>query len=252
MSLNHCLKIGSRLLCGDQVISALVEYKIFEKLIEQVILDEAIEKISLSHREIFEALVGSDNTAIPEDFEEFLAKWCQERNVTWDYLNRVILRELRVEKFKQSSFSDQVRPEFLRTKLDLDQVEYSRIQVSDPALAQELYFQIRDDGADFFHLARQHSLGDEQHMGGWVEPTSLASLPPEVTHLFRTGKAGTVYGPITVGDRYWIVRLERMAAARLTTSTRNHLIERLYRQWIQAQLKALISQPGAIMLQAAS
>jgi parvulin-like peptidyl-prolyl isomerase len=260
MSTNHCLKIGDRLFCGDQIISALVEYKLFESLIGQVILDQMLKDVPLSKQEIYTALIESsglpDISPIPDNFEEFLVQWCEQQDVTWDYLDKVILRDLRIEKFKRFYFNKKIESEFLRTKPELDRVEYSRIQVSDPVLAQELYFQLRDDGAEFAQLACQHASDSEQSgeqlATSWTESTCLAALPPEVADLLRTGEVGKIYEPIPVDEVFWIVKLEQIVPARLTDATRSVLIERLYDQWLQSQVKKLMSQPGAIALQSAS
>ncbi|MBF2046894.1 MAG: peptidylprolyl isomerase [Elainella sp. C42_A2020_010] len=246
---NSCLKIGERLLCGDQIIAALVEYKLFDLLIGQVILDQFLDEVSLTEQEVYTALVGENDVPIPEDFAEFLVQWCEQNHVTWDYLDRVIIRDLRVEKFKYLYFDRRVETEFLQTKLELDQVEYSRIQVSDFFLAQELYFQIRDDGREFAQLAREYSLGNERYTEGWAGPVSLADLPFKVANFFKVGQIGAVYGPIPVDGLFWVVRLERITPARLTETTRQRLIERLYHRWLQSHVKELIAQPGAITLE---
>jgi parvulin-like peptidyl-prolyl isomerase len=242
-----CLKIGHRLLNGDQIISALVQHQILETLVGQVLLDDVIQQISLSHQDLFYALVGSTAIPIPEDFEQFLAQWCDRQNMTPAYFNEVMVRKLRVEKFKHLYFAAQVESEFLRIKSDFDQVEYSLIQTADLALAQELYFQLRDDQADFAQLAQRYSLGSECQTGGWVGPIPLSTLPVEVTKLFGNKQIGTVYAPVAIGDRYWVVRLEGLMVARLTEAIRANLIERLYARWLQSQVQALIATPGAIV-----
>lgn len=247
--MNTCLKIGSHLLNGDQIISALVRYKILETLVGQVLLDEIIQKVTLSKRELFTALVGSSNTPVPEDFDHFVRQWCHHKGYTPDYLNAVLLRELRIEKFKQLCFADQVEAEFLRTKSELDQVEYSLIQLTDLPLAQELYFQLRDDQTDFGQLAQQYSLGSERQTRGWVGPVSMSTVPAEVASLFRSGQVGIVYGPVPVSDRFWIVRLEKFVEARLTEAMRISLINHLYNRWLQAKVKSLISTPGSIAVE---
>uniref|UniRef100_A0A832H0G3 peptidylprolyl isomerase n=1 Tax=Oscillatoriales cyanobacterium SpSt-402 TaxID=2282168 RepID=A0A832H0G3_9CYAN len=166
--------------------------------------------------------------------------------MTLEYFKAVMLRELQLEKFKQLQFSDQVESEFLRIKSDLDQVEYSLIQLTDLALAQELYFQLRDDDECFTELAQHYSLGHERETGGWMGPVPLSTLPVEVASLFRNQHIGTVYGPIPVADSFWVVRLERFTAARLTEATRTQLIHRLYSQWLQTQVRAATETPGAI------
>lgn len=243
------LKIGDRLLDGDQVISALVQYKLLEPLVGQVLLDAVLNDVPLSHLEVFQVLMGDRQSEPPADFQQFFSQWCQQNDVTPAYFTGVILRELRIKKLKQQLFASQVESEFLRQKVHLDQVEYSLIQCSELLLAQELYFQLRDDGADFASLAQRYSIGPEAETGGWIGPVALSSLPFEIVTLFRGGQSQTVYGPFPVDDRFWVVRLEHLHKARLTDITRADLMNRLYDQWLNAQVQKFIATPGAIAVQ---
>lgn len=247
--MSTCLKIGHRLLTGDQIISGLIRYKLLEPLVGHVLLDDVIKEIPLSQQELWQALVGTTDAAMPENFEGFVQQWCQHKGVTVDYFNVVLLRELRVNKFKHLQFAHQVESEFLRSKSNFDQVDYSLIQLTDLSLAQELYFQLRDDGADFATLAQQYSLGGERHTGGRIGPLPMSSLPVEVATLFRNEQVGMIYGPVPVADRFWIVRLERLTAARLTEATRTDIINQLYDRWLQAQVRSVLAIPGTIAVQ---
>jgi parvulin-like peptidyl-prolyl isomerase len=242
------LKIGDRQLNSDQIVSALVQYKLLEPLVGQVLLDQVIEQVPLSEKELVSALGGDTQSEIP-DLQEFVAQWCQQRAVTPVYFKGVILRELRVQKFKQLHFAKQIEAEFLRLKPEFDQVEFSLLQLTDLALAQELYFHLRDDGADFEAIARQYSEGySPGRSGGRVGPVSMAELPPEVVKWFR-GRQTAVCAPIKVGECFWIVRLEKLIAARLTDAVRASLMARLYDRWLHAQVNTLMAQPGAIQMQ---
>jgi parvulin-like peptidyl-prolyl isomerase len=247
--MSTCLKIGNRLLNGDQLISALVKYKLLEPLVGQVLLDDIIQEVPISQQELFQALVGHADVEMPENFEEFVRQWCQHKGITSDYFNAVLLRELRVDKFKHLKFAHQVESEFLRSKSNFDQVEYSLIQLADLSLAQELYFQLRDDGADFANLAQHYSLGNERQTGGWIGPLAMSSLPIEIATLFRNEQVGVIYGPVPVAEHFWIVRLEKLTTARLTESTRANLINQLYDRWLQAQVRSLFATPGTIAVQ---
>ncbi len=247
--MSSCLKIGDRLLNSDQMISALVRYKLLESLVGQMLLDEVMKEVPLSKQDVFYNLVGATDAPIPDDFDGFLAQWCEHKGVTPDYFNAVVLRELQIQKFKQLQFANQVESEFLRSKADLDQVEYSLIQLGDLALAQEIYFQIRDDGVEFTQLAQRYSLGNERHAGGLVGPVPLSTLPLEVATLFRTEQTEVVYGPIPIADGFWVVRLDRFIAARLTDATRSSLINRIYTQWLHSQTRSVIDTPGTIAVQ---
>lgn len=238
------LKIGSRLLDSDQMISALVQYKLLEPLVGHLLLDEVFKEVPLLKQEVCQAMTGQSE--IPENFEHFIVQWCEQKNITLEYFQSVIVRDWQLQKFKQLQFASQVESEFLRMKPDLDQVEYSLIQVEDQAFAQELYFQIRDDGVEIAQLAREHSLGSEKQSEGWVGPVALSSLPIDVFNQFRHQKSGVVYPPVSINGRFWIVRLERLIAARLTDATRAQVIDRLYNQWLQTQIQKVMNTPGAI------
>lgn len=247
--MSNYLKIGDRLLDGDQIISALIQYKLLETMVGQILLDDALQDVPLSKQELFYTLFGNTEVPVPDDFDGFISQWCQLKEVTLDYFKSVILRELQVQKFKQLRFASQVESEFLRRKADLDQVEYSLIQLTNLSLAQELYFQLRDDGADFAQLAHQYSLGHERLTHGRVGPVPLSTLPTDVAMLFHSEQVGVVYGPVPVAGSFWVVRLEQFTAARLTEATRADLINRLYNQWLQTQIRAMTNTPGTIAVQ---
>jgi hypothetical protein len=247
--MSNYLKIGDRLLDGDQIISALIRYKLLETMVGQILMDEVLQNVPLSKQELFHTLFGNTEVPVPDDFDGFISQWCQLKGVTLDYFKSVVVRELQLQKFKQLRFGDQVESEFLRCKAEMDQVEYSLIQLTNLSLAQELYFQLRDDGADFAQLAQQYSIGRERLTGGWVGPVPLATLSSEVATLFRSEQIGTVHGPIPIADSFWVVRLERFTAARLTEATRADVINRLYNQWLQTQIRAMTQTPGTIAVQ---
>ena len=247
--MSNCLKIGSRLLNGDQIISALIQYKLLEPLVGHLLLDEVFKEVPLLKQEVFHTLVGAADIPIPEDFEDFVTQWCQQKEITLDYFKAVMMREWQLQKFKQLRFADQVESEFLRIKSDLDRVKYSLIQLDDQSLAQEVYFQLRDDGVEFAQLAQEYSLGGERHTGGLVGPVALSTLPIDIADLFRHQQTGTVYAPVPVNNRFWVVRLERVIAARLTEVTRTAVVDRLYTQWLQTQVQRVIDTPGAIAVQ---
>ncbi|MDX2232315.1 MAG: hypothetical protein NW220_21960 [Leptolyngbyaceae cyanobacterium bins.349] len=247
--MTNCLKIGDRLLTGDDMITALVQYQLLNTLIGHILLDEAIQAIAVSPAEILQRIAGTAQPDIPENFEAFLAQWCEQQGITPAYFKSVMLREWRIEKFKQHYFADQLESEFSRTKTTFDQVDYSVIQLDDPTLAEEIYYQLRDDGVAFADLASAYSVGYERETGGRVGPVPLASLPVALITRFQSEPVGIVQPPLAVGDRIWIVRLEQLTRARFTEATRLDLTNRLFQHWLQSRVEALTALPGAIAVQ---
>ncbi len=239
------LKIGDRLLNTNQIINALIQYKLMDSLIGQVLLDEAIQTIELVPEAIWQWLMGSTAAVLPSDFETAIAHWCDTQGITPAYFQAVMLREWRVEQFKQHYFADQLESEFLRTKAWFDLVVYSVIQVDSLTLAQELYYQVRDDGVSFTAIAAEW-LAPESDSTTCVGPIPLATVPPPLRPHLQADQVGIVQKPVLAGDRYWVVRLDQFIAARLTAATRRDLTNRLFDHWLQAKVNDLRTMPDAI------
>ena len=242
-----CLKIGNHLLTGEQLVSSLVRYKLLESLIGHVVLDDVLPQVRLTQEEVVRALTGS--AQMPEDFDQFLVQWCESKGVSPVYVKTVVLRDLQVRKLKRLLFADRIEAEFLRRKQDLDQIGFRRIKFTDLALAEELYFQIRDDGVDFAVLAQQYSQDFERHTEGLIGPVRFSTLPSEIARLFRSGQVGEVYGPIQIQDHFWIVRPEQFIFARLNDSVRSELIEHLFMEWLRSQIQLVKSLPNGVQVQ---
>lgn len=247
--MNQYLKIGNRLLDGTQLLSALVRYQLLESLISQVILDEVIQEFPLSPQELFQTLTGGRQVSIPDDMDDFLSQWCQHNQIAPEYFKSVTLRQLQLQKFKQLYFGHHVESEFLRLKPEFDQVEYSLIQLPNRRLAEEIYLQLRDDGASFTHLWQVYSATLGRSPGGRVGPVPLSTLPEPVATCCRQGAIGTVFEPIAMDDQFWVIRLEQRLMVRLTETVHAQILERLYSQWLQAQIQAIREKPGAIAIE---
>jgi hypothetical protein len=282
--MSHGLRIGHHSLDGNQMITALIRYRLLEPLASQLVLDEAIQTVSLSVEEVVSALsdgaIAPDHLATedgsagnhpdhpsvidshPESshFSEegslmerypldskrapnsqtVIYEWCRRRNITPDYFNSVVLRDLRIQKFKQLRFADRIPSEFLKLSSELDQVEYSWVHCESASLAQELVFHLRDDGATFANVAATPGAIAGEWQG------SAAQLPSEVAAVLQRGAEGRIHGPLTMANRRWIVRLERWRSAHLNAATRTLILNRLFNQWLQTQVKTLLAEPGAI------
>ncbi|MGG6263112.1 peptidylprolyl isomerase [Leptolyngbya sp. AN03gr2] len=241
--MNACLRVGNLEFTGEQLVVALARYQMLENFVSQVILDAVLnEAVKLTELDIRQALgIGDDG-----DFGQRVGEWIKKNQVSFEYLQQVVLRQLRLDKLKRERFDSQVGSEFLRRKPEFDQVEFSLIRTHDSILAQELYFQIRDDAVDFGRLARKYSEGAEKYTKGWMGPMRLSELPLPVQDLLRKQSIASVQGPVLVGNSYWILRLERFFPARMTMQVRHELREQLFETWLKARTKAFMSDPNKV------
>lgn len=248
--MNTGLRIGNLQLSGDQIISVLVGYGLLEPLLRGVLIDTAIKNVELAPADLIKVLPDLHPTDLsPEQFGTYLTDWCTCNQIEASQFEWNYLRNARIEKFKQLVFVDRVEAEFVRRKLDLDQVEYSMIRVRDPNLAQELFLMIRDDGVEFEQLARQYSEGSERESAGYMGTFALSQVPTAFLDLFRIGVPKQIWNPIQLEDWAYLIRLERLRSASFTDAMRVWLIDQLYAEWLQVQVTTLLTTPNAIAIQ---
>lgn len=158
--------------------------------------------------------------------------WLQTHCLTSKQLQELALRSLKLSRFKQAQWSDQVSAHFLKRKPDLDQIVYSMIRVKDAKLANELYTYIQA-GTAFSELASQYSQGAEAKTGGQIGPVPLNRPHPVIRTMLSISKLGEVCPPQTIEGWFVIIRLEQLIPVDLTDAMRQHLLNELFDCWLQ-------------------
>jgi parvulin-like peptidyl-prolyl isomerase len=237
------VRIGSTVLSGEQFAVTLTQFQQMQSFVEQVLLSSYLREVKVTKQELHQYLTG--RTDLPEDFDAFFANWLRSKKLTPEEFQATIYRSLLTEKLKYQLFQPQLESEFMRCKPLFDQVEFSRILVRQQEQAEEIYFQLRDGEATFPKLASLYSEGEERHTQGWVGPLRLYQLPQTIARIiYQDMGQGQVYPPVQVGSVYWIIRIERFAAARFTQVIQEELRNRLFEEWLKRKAKALMADPS--------
>ncbi len=143
------------------IISLLAHYRMMPQLLREIIIDQAIAEVTCTPEEQAIAcgqfyqqhqLVG----------EQERQAWLKRHGFTLKQLAESVIRELKIEKFKQATWESQLESYFLTRKGQWDKVIYSVIHVKDRNLAQELYFRLVEGEQSFAELAKEYSPGPEQ------------------------------------------------------------------------------------------
>ncbi len=104
-------------------------------------------------------------------------------------------------------------------------------------IAHELYFRIQEGEQSFAELAREHSEGSEADTGGLLGPVPLSQLHPAISKLLSISKPGQLWSPRAIGEWFVMVRLEKLIPAQLNEFMRRRLINELFENWLQEQIK---------------
>ena len=171
---------------------------------------------------------------------EQLQAWLAKNYLTQKQLQEKILQGMKLEKYKEQAWGNQIESYYLTRKEKLDKVIYSLIRTKNPGEAQELYFRINEGEAEFSEIAKQYSQGLEAQTGGLVGPIELNVPHPEIANKLKHSQAGQLIPPMRIGEWIIILRLERYITASLDRNLRNRLLNELFNKWLNEEIKAQV------------
>jgi parvulin-like peptidyl-prolyl isomerase len=236
-------RLVHKTMSGEEVIGLLERHWLLPQLQKELIIDAALATVECSPEEIFSAYKAFYHQyQITSD--EGRAEWLERNHCSLIQFEDLVLRTIKLDRFKQITFDRQVDSYFLQRKSQLDRVVYSILQVNNFHLAQELFFQIQDGEATFAELAPQYSSGQETQTGGLIGPQELSFPHPILAQKLLSLRSGQLADPIQISDSFVVIRLEQYLPAQLDTAMRQRLADELYEQWLQAQLKQSIIEPS--------
>jgi parvulin-like peptidyl-prolyl isomerase len=231
-------RLAHNAMSGEEVIELLQRHWLLPQLQKELIIDDALTNITCSPEEIFSAYKAFYHQyQITSD--EGRAEWLDRNHCNLVQFEDLVLRTIKLDRFKQITFDSQISSYFLQRKSQLDRVIYSILQVNNFHLAQELFFRIQDGEATFAELAPQYSSGQETQTGGLVGPQELSIPHPVLAQKLLLLRSGQLADPIQIANCFVVIRLEQYLPAQLDAAMRQRLADELYEQWMQMQLKEL-------------
>jgi parvulin-like peptidyl-prolyl isomerase len=237
-------RLATNAMSGTEVIGLLQRHWLLPQLQKELIIDDALTNITCSPEEIFSAYKAFYHQyQITSD--QGRAAWLECNHCSLVQFEDLVLRTIKLDRFKQIKFDRQVDSYFLQRKSQLDRVTYSILQVNNFHLAQELFLRIQEGEATFAELAPQYSSGQETQTGGLIGPQELSFPHPILAQKLLSLRSGQLADPIQIADCFVVMRLEQYLPAQLDTAMRQRLADELYEQWLQSQLKQLIVESSS-------
>ncbi len=230
------LQVGDQLVAEDELYPLLAQYQLLPRLAREIVVDQAIAAINCTPEEQKQAMeLFVQQMQITS--EEQLHGWLKQSGMTLAQLEAYVLREIKLEKYKQKTWDDQVEGHFLASKDQLDRVIYSLIRTKEAGIAQELYFRIQEGEGDFAELSRQFSEGGEAQTGGLIGPVELNTPHPQIVQVLKTNPVGQISPPLQIGEWWVIIRLEKYIASQLDDNLRQRLRNDLFQKWLMSQIQ---------------
>jgi parvulin-like peptidyl-prolyl isomerase len=139
----------------------------------------------------------------------------------------------------------QVEKFFAERRLSFDAATISRIVVKEEDVARELRAQIVEDDADFYTVARKHSIDSSTRpAGGYAGLVRRSEMEPAMESAVFGAEPGRTVGPIKSYSGWQLLKIEAIHLATLDESLRETIKSLLFDEWLTAKrLKAKIRIP---------
>ena len=214
------LQVGKQQLGAQEVVDVIAKSPLLPQVLREIIIEKAI------------APLDYHQSQLPQVTQQ-LQQQKHLQGHTPEQLEAIAIRQLKLDKFKQTNWGHKVEAYFLSCKDQLDQVVFSLIQTKSAEVAQELYFRIREGEKDFSDLALKYSQGPESRTNGMVGPIKLKNLHPSLAKTLLSSQVKQLSPIFRVDKSFVLVRLEKFIPAQLNDSLRHKLLDEMFEKWIQ-------------------
>ena len=209
------IKLGNML--PKLIRNFLIDKIISEIFLEQNIYDKEIKKFYLKN-----------NILNKKDLD----KICKIKGITEEELNYQITLPLKVLKFAEQNFQNEIESYFLERKDFLDEYTFNIIRLKNKDLAYELYFRIDSEESDFIKLSEIYSYYSELYPKGLFGPKNLQGINPLIVNKLIIASPNELIEPFQV-DEWWIIlKLINKKKAKLDNPTSNMLFIEIFNKFI--------------------
>ena len=169
-----------------------------------------------------------------EDTEDYLAK----RGITLqDVTVDVEVRQLEY-LLSEKIAEGQVESYFAQHTLAFEEAEICWIFHTDEGVIDEVDLQIREDGADFYAMARRFSQDVRTRPGsGFLGRVRRKQLPKGIAARVFAASPGEILGPEKVSKGFALYLLQERYPATLNEQIKKEIRKYLFNQWLQREMQ---------------
>jgi len=230
-------------------------HEIADFLKQEMLLREFCQKI-VSQKIIAEAARQKEITVTSEEIqveaekirrEKRLEKaadtlaWLEENMLTSDEWEVAITNQLLAQKLAKHLFDKQVDRFFAENKLNFDRFVLYQIVVANEQLVNEIIFQIEEEEISFYQAAHLYDIDEQRrYQCGYEGKLYRWNINPNIAAVLFSNPVGELVGPLKTEQGYHILKIEQFIPAQLDFEIRQEIVDRLFKEWLAAELSYFI------------
>ncbi len=215
-----------------KIISSLGQYNLLPQIQREIMIDDAISSIDYTVQEL-EAAYQEIVEAMEANNVQALSTSSSQNYDSRKKIHESITRKLKIEKFKQVTWGEEVSSYFVSRKKNLDKIVYSKIILEDEAVATEIFFRIKEKEKSFAQLALEYPQTPEADVNRIYDPIKVCSTDSKIAQLLLKIQPGEVLPPINCNNLFVVMRFEKIIPAVLDEEMRYRLLDELFENWLQ-------------------
>ena len=132
----------------------------------------------------------------------------------------------------------QVEPYFAQHTLEFDEAEICWIFHTDKGVIDEVDLQIREDGADFYAMAREFSQdAHTRPSSGFLGRVRRKQLPKGIAARVFAASPGELFGPEKVSGGFALYLVQQLYPSKLDEQIEKEIRKHLFNQWLQREMQ---------------
>ena len=191
--------------------------------------------------------------AVPEDIQRKVNDWRYQHRLervedteAWLAQRGITLQDVaedaevrRLEYLLSEKIAEgQIEPYFAQHTLEFDEAEVCWIFHTDEGVIDEIDLQIREDGADFYAMARRFSQDVRTRSGsGFLGRVRRKQLPKGIAARVFAASIGDILGPEKVSKGFALYLVQQLYPATLDERIKKEIRKHLFNQWLQREMQ---------------
>jgi parvulin-like peptidyl-prolyl isomerase len=162
--------------------------------------------------------------------------WLHKKQTSTEDFEIGLQKQVLRRKLAEHLFSKKAEEAFAKNQLQYERAILYQITFSSEALAYELLYRIQDQEISFFEVAHQFDT-DEQRARrcGYEGEVSRWEMKPNLAAAAFGAPPGEIVGPVANDQDWYLLLIERVLPAELSSSLHQKLIDDLFRHWLEQE-----------------
>lgn len=213
----------------------LIREAVLDKVIAQAVKHEQIQVGTQELQQAANAFRVRSGLHKAADLERWLARM----GITALEFETGLERGLQTRKLAAKVVTqEQVDKFFADNRTRFDRARLRHLVVAKEGLANELLTQLREDGADFAAMAKEHSLDKRSRPpNGRRGMGRRRRLDPAMAAVAFSAQKGAVIGPFKTPRGHVLLKVEEVIQGQLNPRTTTVIRRLLFRQWLRERVR---------------